>query len=175
MISGKNIFGFLLFLSGTIFSDSLPDAIGKIAIVVSEYHSQITSQLLKSSLNYLQENNIKDCDIDVIYVPGSYEIPYVAKNIALSQLYSAIICIGAILTKNNLQAPYIAQNVSRGIYEISMALDIPITWGILLFEDVQETLKMLDANENNNGWDAAHAAIRMIRFKKELKQKFQTL
>ncbi len=144
--------------NGTLFAN-------KIAIVVSEYHAAITEKLLEGATQCLNKNGYNTEDISIAYVPGAYEIPLVVKLLAKTRKFDAIITLGTIPP-----ARLLVDHVSSGISHINLELEIPITWGILLLDSQEQALKEVEPIENNRGWQAAQAAISMVRLVKHVKQ-----
>lgn len=146
----------------------------KIAVVVSVYHETITEKLLEGATSCLYKNGINPEDVSIAYVPGSYEIPFTVKLLAETQRFDAIICLGAIVTSNNPQWNYIADHVSKNIGQVSLVFDIPVTWGIFLFDSKEQAQEAANQIETNRGWEAANAAITMISLVKQIRQFAQT-
>jgi 6,7-dimethyl-8-ribityllumazine synthase len=140
----------------------------KVAIVISNYHPQITSRLLQGAMNCLHKNNIADANITIAYVPGSYEIPLTAQLIAQTKKYDAIICLGAISSAYN-HANILSEHVVRGIYEVNMKYNLPVTWGILLFDELEDALKSSEPAEGSRGWEAANAALEMVNLIEQMR------
>lgn len=141
----------------------------KVAIVVSVYHETITSKLLEAATECLYKNGLSPENVSIAYVPGSFEIPYTVKLLAETKKFDAIICLGAIITTNNPGWTYVADQVSKNISQISLVFDIPVTWGIFLF-DSKEVAQLEVAQEKNEGWGAAQAAVDMIALTQQIIQ-----
>ena len=160
-----------LVISSYIFAQ---EAKSKVAIVVSVYHESITEKLLDAATQCLYQNGLQPEDISIAYVPGSFEIPYTVKLLAETKRFDAIICLGALITSNNSDWTYIADHVLKNIAQVSLIFDIPVTWGMFLFDDKEQAQEAANNFETNRGWEAAQAAIRMIGLTKQIMQFAQT-
>lgn len=132
------------------------------AIVVSEFNRDITEKLLEGALSRLKECRIKEKNIFVIKVPGAVEIPLVAKLLARSKKYDAIICLGAVICGDTDHYDYVCQQVSQGCQRVMMEFDIPVIFGVLTTQNEQQA-KARVKKGNNKGVEAVDTAIEMIR------------
>jgi 6,7-dimethyl-8-ribityllumazine synthase len=142
----------------------------KFGIVVSRFNELVTSKLLDGALDCLKRHDADEKDIDIFFCPGSFEIPLVAKKIALTGKYDALICLGAVIRGETPHFDYIANEVSKGIAQVQLEMGIPIAFGILTTDDVEQALNRAGIKSGNKGWDAALTAIEMANLLKQIKK-----
>jgi 6,7-dimethyl-8-ribityllumazine synthase len=140
----------------------------KFGIIVSRFNDFITNKLLDGALDALVRHGVKEDDIDVIKVPGSFEIPTVARILALKGTYNAIICLGTIIRGATPHFEYIAAEVSKGIASASMETGLPIAFGIITSDTIEQAVERAGTKSGNKGWDAAITAIEMSQLLKKL-------
>lgn len=133
----------------------------KFGIVVSRFNEFITGKLLEGAKNSLIRHNADEKDIDVAWVPGSFEMPVVVKKLAASKKYDAIICLGAIIKGETSHNEYVANEVTKGIAQVSLETGIPIAFGILTTENLEQAIERAGTKAGNKGSQAAEAAIEM--------------
>ncbi len=139
----------------------------RFAIVVSRFNSFIGDRLLAGALDALDKNGAQPEDITVVYVPGSFEIPLVAKKLALSKKYDAVICLGALLRGETPHFDYISSTVTRGIGSASLESGIPVIYGVLTCNTVEQAIERAGLKSGNKGFDAAMAAVEMVQVMKQ--------
>jgi 6,7-dimethyl-8-ribityllumazine synthase len=145
------------------------DASGlKVAIIVSRFNEFITNKLLGGALDCLKRNNAKEEDITVIWVPGSFEIPPVAKKIAESEKYDSVICLGAVIRGATPHFDYIAAEVSKGVAQISLGSKMPVIFGVLTTDTIEQAIERAGTKSGNKGFDAALSAIEMANIYKQI-------
>jgi len=140
----------------------------KFGIVVSRFNDFITNKLLDGALDALLRHGAKEEDIDIIKVPGSFEIPVVARRLALKGTYNALICLGTIIRGATPHFEYIAAEVSKGIASVSMETGLPIAYGIITSDTIEQAIERAGTKSGNKGWDAAITAIEMSQLLKKL-------
>jgi 6,7-dimethyl-8-ribityllumazine synthase len=140
----------------------------KFCIVISRFNDFITSKLLDGAKDALLRHGANEDEIDVIRVPGSFEIPLVAKKMALKGTYNAIICLGTIIRGATPHFEYIASEVSKGIALASMETGLPIAFGIITSDTIEQAIERAGTKSGNKGWDAAITAIEMAQLLKKL-------
>jgi 6,7-dimethyl-8-ribityllumazine synthase len=140
----------------------------KFGVVISRFNDFITSKLLDGAKDALLRHGAKEDDIDVIKVPGSFEIPMVAKRMALKGTYNAILCLGTVIRGATPHFEYIAAEVSKGIASASMETGIPIAFGIITSDTIEQAIERAGTKSGNKGWDAAITAIEMAQLLKKL-------
>lgn len=140
----------------------------KFCIIVSRFNDFITSRLLDGALDALNRHGADEKDIDVIKVPGSFEIPMVAKIMANKGTYNAIICLGTVIRGATPHFEYVAAEVSKGIASASMETGVPISFGIITSDTIEQAIERAGSKSGNKGWDAAMTAIEMAQVLKKI-------
>ena len=133
----------------------------KFAIVVSRFNDFITEKLLSGALDALMRSGAKDSDIEIVKVPGSFEIPLVAKKIAKKKGLGAIICLGAVIRGATPHFDYVSAEVSKGIAQVSLESEMPIIFGVVTTDTIEQAIERAGTKAGNKGWDAAMAAVEM--------------
>ena len=133
----------------------------KFAIVVSRFNDFITEKLLSGALDALLRSGAEDSDIQVVKVPGSFEIPLVAKKMAKKKGLGAIICLGAVIRGATPHFDYISAEVSKGIAQVSLESEVPIIFGVITTNTIEQAIERAGTKAGNKGWSAAMAAIEM--------------
>jgi 6,7-dimethyl-8-ribityllumazine synthase len=140
----------------------------KFCVIVSRFNDFITSKLLDGARDALLRHGAKEDDIDVIKVPGSFEIPMVAKKMALKGTYNAIICLGTIIRGATPHFEYIAAEVSKGIASVSIETGVPVAFGVITSDTIEQAIERAGTKSGNKGWDAAISAIEMVQLLKKI-------
>lgn len=134
----------------------------KIGIVVSRFNEFITSRLLSGAVDALSRHDVADDCIDVAWVPGAFEIPLIASKMAKSGKYDAVICLGAVIRGNTSHYDYVCNEVSKGIAQVSMQSGIPVMFGVVTTENIEQAIERAGTKAGNKGYDAAMGAIEMV-------------
>ena len=134
----------------------------KFGILVSRYNSFITERLLEGALDALNRNGVQEGDIEIWKVPGSFEIPLAAKRMVKSKKHDAVICLGAILRGATTHYNYVATEVTKGIANVSLESGIPISFGIITAETLEQAVERAGTRMGNKGYEAAVSAIEMV-------------
>ncbi len=140
----------------------------KFAVVVSRFNDFITSKLLEGAKDALLRHGAKEDDIDIAKVPGSFEIPMVAKKLASKGAYNAIICLGTVIRGATPHFEYVAAEVSKGIASASMETGVPIAFGVITSDTIEQAVERAGTKSGNKGFDAAITAIEMAQLMKKL-------
>ncbi len=140
----------------------------RIAIVVSRFNEFITTRLLDGALDCLRRHGADDKAIDVIWCPGAFEIPQVAQSAAARGIYDAVICLGCIIRGETPHFEYVASAVSSGLSRVALTAGIPVVFGVLTTNSLEEAIERAGSKGGNKGWDAALAAIEMADLQKKL-------
>jgi len=140
----------------------------KFGIIVSRFNDFITSRLLDGAIDALVRHGAKEDDIEVVRVPGSFEIPLVAKKMASKGLYNAVICLGTVIRGATPHFDYVAAEVSKGIASASMETGVPIAFGVITSDTIEQAVERAGTKAGNKGWDAAITAIEMAQVLKKL-------
>ena len=133
----------------------------KFAIVVSRFNEFITSKLLGGAVDCLTRHGAADADIDVCWVPGSFEIPAVAGKLARSGKHDAVVCLGAVIRGATPHFDYVAAEVSKGVAQIAATTNVPTTFGVLTTDTIEQAIERAGTKAGNKGADAAMAAIEL--------------
>lgn len=134
----------------------------KFGIVVSRFNELISKQLLSGAQDCLLRHECKNDNITVAWVPGSFEIPLAAKKMAQSSKYDAIICLGAVIRGGTPHFEYIASEVSKGVANVGLETGVPVIFGILTTDTIEQALERAGIKAGNKGWDAALSSIEMV-------------
>ncbi|MCX5716920.1 MAG: 6,7-dimethyl-8-ribityllumazine synthase [Nitrospirae bacterium] len=140
----------------------------KFAIIVSRFNDFITSKLLDGAKDALLRHGAKEEDIDIARVPGSFEIPLIAKKLASKGTYNAVICLGTVIRGATPHFEYVAAEVSKGIAAASMETGVPIAFGVITSDTIEQAVERAGTKSGNKGWDAAITAIEMAQLLKKL-------
>ncbi len=140
----------------------------KFAVIVSRFNSFITERLLEGALDSLRRKGVKEGDLTVVRVPGAWEIPLVAKKLAQSGAHNAVICLGAVIRGSTPHFDYVAAEVSKGIAQVTLESGVPIAFGILTTDSLEQAVERAGSKAGNKGFAAADAAIEMVNLLKDL-------
>ena len=151
-----------------IIQGSLDAKGSRFAIVISRFNSFIGERLLSGALDALERNGARPDDITVVWVPGSFEIPLVAKKLALSKKYDVVICLGALLRGETPHFEYISSIVTRGIGSASLESGVPVIYGVLTCNTVEQAIDRAGLKSGNKGFEAAMTAVEMVQVMKQL-------
>ena len=139
----------------------------KIGIVAARFNEFITSKLLAGALDGLKRHDVKEDDIDVAWVPGAFEIPLIASKMAKSKKYDAVICLGAVIRGSTSHYDYVCNEVTKGIAQVSLSNDIPVLFGVLTTENIEQAIERAGTKAGNKGFDSAVSAIEMVNLMRE--------
>ena len=134
----------------------------KFGIVISRFNELISSQLLSGAQDCLKRHDCKDADITVAWVPGSFEIPITAKKMVQSEKFDAVICLGAVIRGGTPHFEYIASEVSKGVANVGLETGLPVIFGIITSDSIEQAIERAGTKAGNKGWDAALSAIEMV-------------
>lgn len=140
----------------------------RFGIIVSRFNELITKKLLEGAEDKLIRHGVKKDDIDVVWVPGSFEIPLVAQKLAKSKKYDALICLGAIIRGETPHFDYIASESAKGIAQVAFQSGLPIEFGIITAENVEQAMERAGIKRGNKGAQAAESAIEMVNLMEQL-------
>jgi len=140
----------------------------KFAIIVSRFNEFITGKLLEGAIDALIRHGAVEKNIDIIKVPGSFELPLVAKKAAQKKSYDAVICLGTIIRGATPHFDYVAAEASKGIATASMDTGVPIAFGVLTTDTIEQAIERAGTKSGNKGWDSAMVAIEMAQLLKKL-------
>lgn len=139
----------------------------KFGIIIGRFNEFIGGKLLTGALDGLKRHGAEDDDISIAWVPGAFEIPLIAKKMAKSQKYDAIICLGAVIRGATPHFDYVSNEVTKGIAHVSLETEIPVIFGILTTDTIEQAIERAGTKAGNKGYDAAVTAIEMANILKE--------
>ena len=140
----------------------------KIGIVAARFNEFITSKLLGGAVDALNRHEIPEENIEVAWVPGAFEIPLIASNMAKSGRYDAVICLGAVIRGSTSHYDYVCSEVSKGIASVSLASDVPVMFGVITTDTIEQAIERAGTKAGNKGFDCAVGAIEMVNLIREL-------
>ena len=140
----------------------------KIGIVVARFNEFITSKLLGGALDVLTRHEVSENDIAVAWVPGSFEIPLVAKKLAESKKFDAVICLGAVIRGATSHYDYVCNEVSKGVAQVGLQTGVPTIFGVVTTENIQQAIERAGTKAGNKGSDAAISAIEMANLLRDI-------
>lgn len=131
-------------------------------IVVSRFNDFITKKLLEACIDTLVRHGGKDEDVDVAWVPGAFEVPLIAKKMAASKKYDAVICLGTVIRGETPHFDYVASQIAKGVASVGLNANIPVIFGVITADNLEQAIKRAGSKEGNKGRDAAITAIEMV-------------
>ena len=134
----------------------------RVGIVAARFNEFITSKLVGGALDGLKRHDVKEEDIDVAWVPGAFEIPLIASKMAKSKKYDAVICVGAVIRGSTSHYDYVCSEVSKGIANVSLNGDIPVMFGVLTTDNIEQAIERAGSKAGNKGYECATGAIEMV-------------
>lgn len=134
----------------------------KVAIVASRFNEFVTAKLLSGAMDGLVRHDVREEDVDVAWVPGAFEIPLVAKKLAECGRYDAVICLGAVIRGATSHYDYVCAEVSKGIAQVSLATGVPVMFGVLTTDTIEQAVERAGTKAGNKGFDCATSAIEMV-------------
>ncbi|MEY8000563.1 6,7-dimethyl-8-ribityllumazine synthase [Clostridium sp. Mt-5] len=140
----------------------------KIGIAAARFNEFIVSKLLDGALDGLKRHNVNEDDIEVAWVPGAFEIPIIASKMAASGKYDAVICLGAVIRGATSHYDYVCNEVSKGIAQVSLNSGIPVIFGVLTTENIEQAIERAGTKAGNKGYDCALSAIEMVNLIKSM-------
>ncbi|MDD5680671.1 MAG: 6,7-dimethyl-8-ribityllumazine synthase [Candidatus Omnitrophica bacterium] len=133
----------------------------KFGIIVSRFNEFLSSKLLEGAIDTLKQHGAQDNSIDIVWVPGAFEIPVVAQKIAKSKKYDSVICLGTVIRGETPHFDYIASEVAKGVSKVSLDTGIPCAFGIITADNLEQAIERTGTKQGNKGRDAAMSAIEM--------------
>lgn len=140
----------------------------KFCIIIARFNEFIGSKLLSGAIDELRRHGILESDIDVVWVPGAFEIPIVAKKCAKSGKYSAIITLGAVIKGSTSHYDYVCAEVSKGVATVGLETEVPVIFGVLTTDNIEQAIERAGTKAGNKGSDAAKSAIEMANLLKQI-------
>jgi len=151
---------------GTVFEGQLVGTDLKIGIVVSRFNAFITEKLLSGAQDALNRHGVFEKNVDVVWVPGAFEIPLIAKKLAESQKYDAVIALGAVIRGATTHYDYVCNEAAKGISQTSLSTGVPVIFGIVTTENIEQAMERAGTKSGNKGWESAVSAIEMANLLK---------
>lgn len=140
----------------------------KVALVAARFNEFITAKLIGGALDGLKRHGVPEEAIHLAWVPGAFEIPLIASKMAKSGKYDAVICLGAVIRGSTSHYDYVCSEVSKGIAQVSLASDIPVMFGVLTTENIEQAIERAGSKAGNKGFDCAVGAIEMVNLIHEI-------
>ena len=154
-------------MSNTYKGDSLGKAL-HIGIAVSRFNESVTTRLLDGAIEGLTTNGVSRNNVDIAWTPGALELPIVARQMAASGHYDAVVCIGAVIRGETAHFDYVSAGAQQGVVQASLETGVPIMFGVLTTDNVEQAMARSGGNKGNKGFDAAAGAIEMANLLKSL-------
>ena len=151
-----------------IFEGKLISKEIRVGIVAARFNEFITSKLLGGALDCLKRHDIPEETIDLVWVPGAFEIPLIAAKMAKTGKYDVIICLGAVIRGNTTHYDYVCSEVSKGIASVALDSGIPVMFGVLTTENIEQAIERAGTKAGNKGYDSAMSAIEMVNLIREI-------
>jgi len=140
----------------------------RFAIVVSRFNELVSKGLLDGAIDCIKRHGAKDSDCQIVWAPGAFEIPLVAKKLAISKKFDAIICLGAVIRGGTPHFDYVASEVSKGIASVSLETEVPVVFGVLTTDNLEQALERSGVKSGNKGFSSALSAIELANLNKEI-------
>lgn len=149
-------------MSHKVIEGTFNNASGKYALLVSRWNSFVVEHLKEGALDTLRRNGIADKDIEIIYAPGAFEFPLAAQKIAATKKYDAIIALGAVIRGGTPHFEYVAGECTKGLAQVSLNTGLPITFGVLTVDSIEQAIERSGTKAGNKGCEAASTALEMV-------------
>ncbi len=145
-------------IQGSLNGESL-----RIAVVTARFNDFITDRLQSAAVDCLQRHGVRETDIDTVPVPGAFELPLVALQLAKSGKYSAVICLGAVIRGETTHYDYVCNEAAKGIAQAGLQTGVPVIFGVVTTENTEQAIARAGGKSGNKGWDSAMTALEMAR------------
>src|SRR6266446_6453753 len=146
----------------TVYEGTFATPAGRFALIAARFNRFIVEQLVNGALDGLKRHGVADEAIDLVWVPGSYEIPLVARRLAASGAYAAVICLGAVIRGDTGHYDHVAGEAAKGVAQAALATGVPVIFGILTCDTLEQAINRAGAKSGNKGFEAALTAIEMV-------------
>ncbi|MEA5083253.1 MAG: 6,7-dimethyl-8-ribityllumazine synthase [Lachnospiraceae bacterium] len=151
-----------------IYEGSMVSKKMKVGIICARFNEFIVSKLLGGALDGLKRHGVDEEDIEIAWVPGAFEIPLIASKMAKSKKYDAVICLGAVIRGSTTHYDYVCSEVSKGIAHVTLQSDIPVMFGVLTTENIEQAIERAGTKAGNKGYDCALSAVEMVNLINEI-------
>lgn len=152
----------------TVFEGDLIGSGLKVGVVVSRFNEMLSTRLLGGAQDALNRHGVAEQDVDVVWVPGAFEIPLLAQRLAASGNYDAVIALGVIIRGGTPHFEYVASEVSKGVAHASLKTNVPVMFGVVTADSIEQAVERAGTKQGNKGWDAAVSAIEMANLLKKM-------
>jgi len=152
----------------TVYEGDLIGSGLKVGIVVSRFNELLSNRLLGGAKDALKRHGVSEEDVDIAWVPGAFEIPLVAKRMASGGKYAAVVALGVVIRGATPHFEYVASEVSKGVAKASLDTGVPVVFGVVTADSIEQALERAGTKQGNKGWDAASAAIEMANLLKKM-------
>ena len=151
-----------------IYEGVLTNENDRFAVVVSRFNNFITERLLEGALDAFERHGVDRERLDLVRVPGAFEIPPIAKQLAQSSRYAAVVCLGAVIRGATPHFDYVAAEVSKGIAAVALETGVPVVFGVLTTDNIEQAIERAGTKSGNKGWEAAVNALELADLRKKL-------
>lgn len=151
-----------------IFEGKLVSGDVKVGVVVARFNEFITSKLLSGAIDGLTRHGVDEANIDVYWVPGAFEIPLISQKLANNGKYDAVIALGAVIRGSTTHYDYVCNEVAKGVAQVSLKTEVPVAFGVLTTENIEQAIERSGSKVGNKGYDCALNVIEMINLIKEI-------
>jgi 6,7-dimethyl-8-ribityllumazine synthase len=155
----------------TVYEGTFSQPPGRFALVAARFNHFVVEHLVAGAADGLKRHGVADDAVDLVWVPGSYEIPLVAKRLAASGRYAALICLGAVIRGDTDHYDHVAGEAAKGIAQASLATGVPVAFGVLTCDTLEQAINRAGAKAGNKGFEAALTAIEMVNLLRRLPEK----
>jgi 6,7-dimethyl-8-ribityllumazine synthase len=155
---------------GQIFEGNLVGSGLRVGIVVGRFNEFITSKLLGGAQDALKRHGVSETDVDIAWVPGAFEIPLIAQKMAISKKYDAVITLGTVIRGSTPHFDYVCNETAKGVSAVALNSGIPVIFGVLTTDSIEQAIERAGTKAGNKGWDAANAAIEMANLCRTFEQ-----
>jgi len=151
-----------------IYEGSMVSKKMRVGIICARFNEFIVSKLLGGAIDGLKRHGVEEDDIEIAWVPGAFEIPLIASKMAKSKKYDAVICLGAVIRGSTSHYDYVCSEVSKGIAHVTLESDIPVMFGVLTTENIEQAIERAGTKAGNKGYDCALSAVEMVNLINEI-------
>jgi 6,7-dimethyl-8-ribityllumazine synthase len=155
----------------TVYEGDFAPPTGRFALVAARFNQVVVESLVSGALDGLKRHGVSDEAVDVVWVPGSFEIPLVAQRLAGSRKYAAVMCLGAVIRGDTDHYDHVASGAAHGVAQAGLATGVPVIFGILTCDTLEQAMNRAGAKAGNKGFEAAMAAIEMVNLLRQLPER----
>jgi 6,7-dimethyl-8-ribityllumazine synthase len=152
----------------TVFEGTFAPPPGRFALVAARFNQFVVEKLVGGAVDALRRHGVAEDAIDLVWVPGSYEIPFVAKRLAQSGRYAALVCLGAVIRGDTDHYDYVAGEAAKGVAQAALATGVPVIFGVLTCDTLEQAINRAGAKAGNKGFEAAVSAVEMVNLLAQL-------